>query len=224
MKTFREIEDRAADRKGGSQALAAMMPDIGPASALADITNDRWLAGMARSVFQSGFSWKVIEKKWPGFEDAFLGFDPHAVAFWPDEEVEALVHNAAIVRNMAKIKSVHQNARFVCDLVTEHGSAGAFFANWSGADQIGLWDVLKKRGARLGGMTGQYFLRQMGYDGFVLGRDVVAALIDAGVVEKNPTSKRDLAAVQDAFNTWADETGYGYARLSRIMGLSIDAA
>lgn len=223
MKTFREIEERAEGRKGGAAALAALMPDTAPLSRLADIPDDRWLAGMARSVFQSGFSWKVIEKKWPGFEEAFLGFDPHAVAFWPDEEVEALVHNTAIVRNMTKIKSVHHNARFVCDLAAEHGSAGAFFANWPVTDQTGLWAQLKTRGARLGGLTGQYFLRQMGYDGFVLGRDVVAALVDAGVVEKNPTSKRDLAAVQAAFNTWAEETGHGHARLSRTLGLSIDA-
>ena len=30
---------------------------------------------MTRAIFQSGFSWKVIEAKWPGFEEAFDGFD-----------------------------------------------------------------------------------------------------------------------------------------------------
>ena len=34
------------------------------------------------------------------------------------------------------------------------------------------------RGARLGGMTAQYFLRFMGKDGFVFSRDGVAALIE----------------------------------------------
>lgn len=42
--------------------------------------DDRILAGMTRRIFYAGFSSKVIDGRWPGFEAAFDGFDPPACA------------------------------------------------------------------------------------------------------------------------------------------------
>ncbi|NKF33638.1 3-methyladenine DNA glycosylase, partial [Pseudomonas sp. BGM005] len=78
-----------------------------------------------------------------------------------------------IIRNGAKIMSVRANAAFFRELAREHGSAGAFLADWPREDQIGLLDLLSKRGSRLGGMTGQYFLRGIGRDSFVATMDVL---------------------------------------------------
>ena len=58
----------------------------------------------------------------------------------------------------------------------EHGSAAAFFAAYPVSDQIGLMDLMKKRGSRLGGTTGQLALRFMGKESFILTGDVVNAL------------------------------------------------
>jgi hypothetical protein len=82
--------------------------------------------------------------------------------------------------------------------------------------------VLAKQGARLGGNTGQYFLRFLGRDGVMLSRDVVLCLRDAGLdVAETPTSKQDLAKIQDQFNAWAAETKLPYTHLSRICAMSI---
>jgi hypothetical protein len=43
-------------------------------------------------------------------------------------------------------------------------------------------------------------------------------------VDKTPGSKRELAAVQQAFNSWAAESGRSLTEISRILALSIDAA
>ena len=89
--------------------------------------------------------------------------------------------------------AVRDNAHFVADIAREHGSFGKFLAQWPAGDQVGLLELLAKRGARLGGRTGQYFLRFIGKDGFVTSTDVVACLRDAGLdISENPTSKRDL--------------------------------
>ena len=81
---------------------------------------------------------------------------------------------------------------------------------------------LSTHGSRLGGNTGQYFLRWVGWDGFVLSRDMVAALRDAGLdIAESPTSKKDLRNVQDQINAWAAETGLARAHISRILALSI---
>jgi 3-methyladenine DNA glycosylase Tag len=186
--------------------------------------DDRVLAEMTKRVFCAGFVWQVIEAKWPGFEAAFAGFDPAFLAIAPDEHWDRLTADARIVRNGAKVMSVRTNARLVCDLATEHGSAGRFLADWPMADQVGLLDLLAKRGGRLGGMTGQYLLRFLGRDGFMLSADVVACLRDAGLeIAENPTAKRDLALVQATFNAWAQETGLPLVHLSRICAMSIGA-
>ncbi|WP_417518716.1 DNA-3-methyladenine glycosylase I [Minwuia sp.] len=221
MESFAAIRARAVERKGGADAIDALMPQMRASDELAAIPDDRWLAAMTRAVFNSGFNWKVIDAKWDGFETAFHGFDPGRVAFMDEDAIDALTRDTGIVRHAGKITATRENAVFVTDLIREHGSAGRFFADWPASDQIGLMETLKKRGSRLGGNTGQYFLRHMGKDGFVLGGDVVKALIKWGAVEKPPTSKRDLAATQAAFNGWAEETGLPMAHVSRTLALSV---
>ena len=95
------------------------------------------------------------------------------------------------------------------------------FADWPEADYVGLLYLLKTRGSRLGGTTGQYLLRGMGKDSFVLSRDVTAALIREGVVDKPAGSKRDLRRVQEAFNTWREESGRTLAEISRTLACTV---
>ena len=107
-------------------------------------------------------------------------------------------------------------------MAKEHGSFGKFLSTWPPSNEVGLLEVLAKRGGRLGGMTGQMLLRFLGYDAFVTSKDVVASLREAGLdIAEAPTSKRDLAKIQEQFNAWAKETGLPYAHLSRICALSI---
>ena len=175
---------------------------------------------MTKRVFCAGFAWSVIESKWPGFEKAFLGFKPGPLSLKPDEFWDDLMKDTRIVRNGAKIMSVRANASFVRDIAREHGSFGKFLANWPSSDEVGLLELLAKRGSRLGGNTGQMMLRFLGWDGFVTSRDVVLCLRDAGLdMAETVTSKRDLAKVQAQFNAWAEETGLPYVQLSRICAL-----
>jgi 3-methyladenine DNA glycosylase Tag len=164
----------------------------------------------------------VIEAKWDGFEAAFLGFEPAKLGFQPDDYWEGLMGDQRIVRNGAKILSVRENAAFVLAIAKEHGSVGKFLKQWPSSDEIGLLDLLARRGNRLGGNTGQLFLRFVGYDGFVTSQDVVACLRDAGLdIGPEAKSKSDLAKVQAQFNAWAEETGLPYLHLSRICAMSI---
>ena len=198
------------------------MPPKPDLKALLKLRDDRVLAEMTKRVFSAGFAWSVIESKWPGFEAAFLGFEPARLAFEPDKFWDGLVKDARIVRNGAKIGSARHNARFIQDVAKEHGSFGHLLAAWPSSDQIGLLELLAKRGSRLGGNTGQMLLRFLGWDGFVASRDVVACLRDAGLdVAEEVKSKRDLKLVQDHFNAWAKETGLPYVHLSRICAFSI---
>lgn len=224
MTTFSEIYARAVARKGGEAALQKLLPTgIKSAEQLASTTDDRYLAGMTKGIFKAGFVWKVIDNKWAGFEEAFWGFDIGRCAFMSPDDEDALCQNERIVRNRQKILTVPHNAVMIAEIRKEHGSFGRFIADWPEEDFVGLLDYLGKQGSRLGGMTCQYFLRFMGKDGFVLSRDGVHALIDAGVIDKSPTGKAARQKVQQSYNLWREESGFDLATISRILALSIDA-
>jgi 3-methyladenine DNA glycosylase Tag len=219
---FKTIRARAEQRKGGPQGLEKLLPRKPDVKALAKLSDDRILSEMTKRVFSAGFAWSVIEAKWPGFEEAFLGFGPAKLTFQGDDYWDGLLKDTRIVRNGAKISSVRENAAFVLAIAKEHGSFGKFLAKWPGSDEVGLLDLLVKRGSRLGGNTGQMFLRFVGWDGFVTSQDVVACLRDAGLdIAAEVKSKGDLAKVQAQFNAWATETGLAYVHLSRICAMSI---
>ncbi|WP_368185186.1 DNA-3-methyladenine glycosylase I [Aestuariibius sp. HNIBRBA575] len=221
MRSFDAIFDIAADRKGGTAILETLLERPKTPADIRQIPDDHWLAAMARGVFQAGFSWKVIDAKWPGFETAFQGFDPAPVAFYHDEDIDRLISDKGIVRHGPKIQSVIENARFVMDIANEHGSFGAFVAEWPDDDFVGLTSVLKKRGSRLGGNTGPYMLRSMGVDSFILSRDVVGRLVAEGVIDKTPTSQKALKATQAAFNTWRSQSGRSLTEISRVLAMSL---
>ncbi len=223
MRDFVEIFGIAAARKGGEAALEDMLVRPLSKDQLAETKDDRWLSTMAKCLFQAGFNWKVIDAKWEGFEAAFDGFEPKRVAYYDNGTLDRLLLDKRIVRNGAKIKAVIENAAFLVDLATEHGSAARFFADWPDEDYIGLLDLLGKRGSRLGGVAGQRVLRTMGKDSFILSADVTARLIAEGVVDKAPSSKRDMAAVQAAFNRWRHESGRSLTEISRVLAMSVGA-
>lgn len=221
-RTAEELFDMAAERKGGAKAFEATFQHPKTSAQLARIKDDRWLSEMSKRVFQAGFNWKVVEGKWPRFEEVFHGFDPHRLSMLSDEELEGFLKADGIVRHGTKIASIRANALFITSLTKEYGSTGKALGGWPTEDYVNLLQLLKKRGSRLGGSTGQYFLRFMGVDGFITSRDVVRALIREGVVDKDPTSKRDLAAVQEAFNAWHEDSGRPMMHLSRILACSIE--
>ncbi|WP_027036774.1 DNA-3-methyladenine glycosylase I [Mesorhizobium ciceri] len=222
MPDFAKIRARAAKRKGGEEELTSLLGPAPDNAAVADIADDRILSVMAERVFAAGFVWRVIEQKWPGFEEAFLRFEPKRLLFQPDDFWHDLTADQRIVRNPQKIRSVRDNAAFVERVSKEYGGFGQFLANWPAHDQVGLMAWLGKHGSRLGGNTGQYFLRWLGWDAFVISGDMAAALRDADLdIAESPTSKKDLDKIQRQINQWAAETHLPRRHISRILAMSI---
>jgi 3-methyladenine DNA glycosylase Tag len=222
MADFARIRARAAERKGGDSALQSLLGASPDNAALAGIADSRILSTMSERVFAAGFVWRVIEQKWPGFEAAFLGFEPKRLLFQPEDFWHDLASDSRIVRNPQKIRSVRDNAAFVERVSNQHGGFGRFLAGWPADDQVGLMTYLGKHGSRLGGNTGQYLLRWLGWDCFILSNDMVLALRDAGLdISEKPTSKTDLAVIQGQINRWAVETSLPRAHISRILAMSI---
>ncbi len=222
MHTFATILTQAEKRKGGRKALKKLLKPVLSKKKLAQKGDDRFLAMMVRAISQAGFNWTVIANKWPQFEEAFFGFDIKTLACMPPERWEEYLKDKRVVRHWPKIKAVMENTYFIQGIARQHGSFATFIAEWPESDQVGLMGYLKKHGSRLGGNSGQWFMRYVGKDCFVLSQDVVTAVQHAGVdVAGKPTSKRDLNKVQHAFNQWHEETGLFYTHLSQIAGFSV---
>ena len=222
MAKFEKIKERAEHRKGGGAALKKLLPKVASKKKLIALGDDRYLAMMTKCINQAGFSWKVIENKWPEFEEAFFTFNPKKLGYLSAEQWEAYVSDRRVVRNWQKIKALQGNVFFVQEESRKNGGFGKFISEWPASDQIGLMAYLKKHGSRLGGQSALWFLRRTGKDCFILSKDVVATLRGSGLeIAEQPSSQRDLKKVQAQFNEWHEETGLLYSHLSRIAACSV---
>ncbi|WGW05749.1 DNA-3-methyladenine glycosylase I [Tropicibacter oceani] len=223
MRSFKDILTFAEDRKGSRTAVLDGIVPPKTADDLAAIPDDRWLAQMARGIMQAGISWQVVENKWPGMEEAFHGFDVDRCAMMSEDWEDELLDDPRIVRSPPKVRAIQHNAAFIREVAAEHGSFGRRIGDWPPSDFGGLLDWLQKEGSRLGGTTGAYMLRMMGKDGYILSPSVIARLQAEGVIDRPPTSKKARAAVQAAFDAWAQESGESLTVISRVLAQSIDA-
>ena len=125
MEKFQTIFDRASARHGGEDTLRAKLAEHHHAGNIsgAGYTDDRWLAEFTKRVFQSGFSWKVVETKWAGFETAFWDFNVTRCVRIDMDDMERLTSDKGIIRNAGKIKSVPINAQMIINMRDRAGSA-----------------------------------------------------------------------------------------------------
>ena len=73
--------------------------------------------------FQAGLSWITILRRRESFRQAFHGFDIARVAGMEPDEADALMQNAAIIRNRAKIQATIANAAITLSMVEERPGA-----------------------------------------------------------------------------------------------------
>lgn len=71
---------------------------------------------------QAGLNWLTILKRREAYRLAFDGFNPHIIAQYSEDKLEALMQDPGIIRNRAKIKSAVTNAKAFLNLVQDFGS------------------------------------------------------------------------------------------------------
>lgn len=222
MRDYPWLYEYCLNRFGSVEALEARLPQAKTPAELAAVSDDRYLSLISLRIFRAGLKHSLVDAKWPAFEEGFFGFDPEKVVLMGGERLENLMQDARLIRHLGKLKSVPRNAQFVLDIAREYGSFGKLLAQWPSSDIVGLWKLLAKRGNQLGGMSAPRFLRMAGKDTFVLSDDVVAALKAQEIVDKVPTSQKDLAQVQAAFNTWQEQSGRPLCHISMMLSYTVN--
>ncbi|MCP4991320.1 MAG: DNA-3-methyladenine glycosylase I [Colwellia sp.] len=231
QESFKQLFQRAAERKGGQKSLELLLgkkilgkkllDDKAAEQSVALLSDDRVLAAFTKQIFKSGFVWRVVENKWPDFEEHFFNFNIEKVLMMPEEMLERKAADPKIIRNFTKVKTIKANAQMVFDITMDKKiSFAQFISDWPSEDIIGLWAYLKKHGQRLGGNTGPYALRLLGKDTFILSSDVEAYLRAQQVIDGGLQSKKSLVAIQEYFNKLKKESGYSLTQLSRLIAFS----
>ncbi len=119
-----------------------------------------YLEVLSKTAFQSGMSWAVVEKKWPGIREAFDGFEPVAVASFDGRRMSKLAQDPRVIRNRRKLEAIVENARRMIELEEQHGSFRAYLR--SHGDFEAVAKDLRKQFKFLGDFGAFYFLYVVG--------------------------------------------------------------
>ncbi|WP_374438795.1 DNA-3-methyladenine glycosylase I [Pseudomonas panipatensis] len=222
MRDYQWLYEYCLNRFGSKEALEARLPVPKTPAELCALSDDRYLSLISLRIFRAGLKHSLVDAKWPAFEEVFFGFDPEKVVLMGGERLENLMQDARLIRHLGKLKSVPRNAQMVLDIAREYGSFGKLLADWPVTDIVGLWKLLAKRGNQLGGLSAPRLLRMAGKDTFIPTDDMVAALKAQEIIDKAPTSQKDLAAVQAAFNQWHEQSGRPLCQLSVMLAHTVN--
>lgn len=114
-----------------------------------------YLDVMSRAVMQTGISWAVVEKKWPGIRAAFAEFEPETVAGFDAQEIDRLVGDTRVIRNRRKLEGIVENARTMLEL---DSAPGGFVGFLRGGDYREREKRIRARFKFMGEMGVYYFL------------------------------------------------------------------
>ena len=97
-----------------------------------------YLDAMARVMFQTGISWRVVEAKWPGIQEAFHGFDPVRTSKLKTKDIDRLMGDTRVIRNRKKLEAISSNAGRMVELDAEYKGFKKYL------DSLGDFDSTKK--------------------------------------------------------------------------------
>ena len=124
---------------------------------------DAYFENMTRVIFLAGLSWKMIDKKWPNFKEAFKNFSIDDVAKFSEQNLQHLIGDARIVRNRAKIIATINNAKQFENIKKEYGSFQHYLDSLDKSGNYAL--VIKELGkkfSRIGPSSARIFLYSVG--------------------------------------------------------------
>ncbi len=119
-----------------------------------------YLDVMSRSIFQAGISWRVVDAKWPGIQEAFHGFEAETVAAIAEPELDELSADTRVIRNRRKLEAIVGNAQRMLELEKGHGTFQKYLRSHGSFDDT-VKD-LRKQFKFLGEMGCYHFLYVVG--------------------------------------------------------------
>ena len=91
---------------------------------------------MVLDAFQAGLSWKTILNKRENFRKALDDFDPEKISRYDEKKYDALMGDAGIIRNRAKIRGTIANAKAFLKIQEEFGTFDKYIWSFTGGKTI----------------------------------------------------------------------------------------
>lgn len=220
MISFSKVEEQAEYHHGSLSHIVEQVSEPLAKEQLIAIPDDRFLSELSKIIFQVGFNWTVVEKKWPAFEERFFGFKLDGCAFLSDEQLDAKGKSGQLIKNWPKLRAIRDNAIWLRELRDEHEGLGRYFVKLGDGRYCDAIKTLQKQGTRVGAKTAQFWLRRIGVDSLILSEDVVIALKRFQIIDKEPTSQKAWNKLQEALDFWQQESGHSLTYISRMLAFS----
>lgn len=118
---------------------------------------------LSLEIFQAGLSWLLVLNKRAALNRAFAGFSVDRVAAFGEAEVAALLTDASIIRNRAKVRAIVANAKRIRLLRDETGSFAAWLAAQHPLGEPEWVKLFRKTFAFTGPEVVREFLMSIGY-------------------------------------------------------------
>ena len=109
-----------------------------------------YLEELTKAIFRAGFSWRVINDKWPHFQEAFHRFEVSKIAHYGPPDLERLQGDPGLVRNRRKLEATISNAQRMLELIDEHGSFHTYLRSIDGLPYQGRVKTLTSEFSHLG--------------------------------------------------------------------------
>ena len=141
-------------------ARAGTLPRMEPPAIIQPVRTADYLEVLSKAVFESGMSWAIVEAKWPGFREAFSGFEPATIASYSPDDLDRLMADTRIIRNRRKVEATVHNARAMVEIEQKYGGMKPYLASLGEFGDTVM--ALKKRFKHVGDFGAYYFLYVVG--------------------------------------------------------------
>ncbi|MGE5555589.1 MAG: DNA-3-methyladenine glycosylase I [Methanocella sp.] len=126
-------------------------------------SDNAYFENLCRVIFQTGLNWAIVEKKWPTIKAAFCNFDVERVAAFTQTDIERLLSDKGIIRNIYKIHAIIENAKQFRQIRQQYGSFRAYIDSFDKSDNYAqVVKALSDRFERIASTTAALFLYSVG--------------------------------------------------------------
>lgn len=119
---------------------------------------------LSKAVFNAGFSYQVVRRKWDGIKEAFHEFDPSVISKWTVDDIANVLESPNIIRNSKKVTAIVSNAKIFLEILEKHGSFENYLKTFREKSFEERQNMLAKQFKWLGPTGAYFFLWSVGED------------------------------------------------------------
>ena len=119
---------------------------------------------LSKAVFNAGFSYQVVNRKWKGINEVFHEFDPKIISNWTVDDISNALDSPKIIRNSKKVNAIMSNAKVFLEILEKHGTFDNYLKTFRERPYEEKQKILSKQFKWLGPTGAHFFLWSVGED------------------------------------------------------------